>query len=350
MEIKKSLKNGLKDYKKQKLSIFSMPGHKGNYPPLKKTLNLKYDLTELDNTDSLFSSYENNENGIIGQTEKKLESFYQSGYSIISAGGSTACIQTILCVLKKFGNSIIVNRNCHVSVINACALLNINIIWVIPEIYDNYGVSGKITKKMIETAFSNNKNENIGGIFITSPDYFGNVCQGQEISSFCKENNLIFCVDNAHGAHLKLFTQHRISENKMPLHPLDFNADLCCDSSHKTLPALTGSAYLHVSKAFKKHNPWCNKEFLKTQMSLFCSTSPSYLIMQSIDVCCDYLLSGNAKKDYLILSKKIEQIKTLAISCGFKVFKDENIDLCRISLFYNNPIFLSILKKQKIEV
>ena len=111
-------------------------------------------------------------------------------------------------------------------------------------------------------------------LYITSPDYLGKTADIKNIAEICHRNNTVLIVDNAHGCCLA-FTE----ENN---HPMALGADMCCDSAHKMLPALTGSAYLHVkNKAYAKN--------IKQEMGLFGSTSPSYLILASLDLCNEYI-------------------------------------------------------------
>jgi arginine/lysine/ornithine decarboxylase len=107
-------------------------------------------------------------------------------------------------------------------------------------------------------------------VFLTSPDYFGALCDIWAIAKICREKNAALLVDNAHGAHLGLFSG---------LHPMALGADACCDSLHKTLPALTGAALLHLRD--EKKAPLARR-----RMPLFGSTSPSYLIQLSADYAC----------------------------------------------------------------
>ena len=109
-------------------------------------------------------------------------------------------------------------------------------------------------------------------VYLTSPDYLGNTLDIRRLSTVCRGFGVLLVVDNAHGAYLRFLSPSR--------HPMDLGADLCCDSAHKTLPVLTGGAYLHIGS----HLPTGLKAQAKQALALFGSTSPSYLILQSLDV------------------------------------------------------------------
>ena len=121
-------------------------------------------------------------------------------------------------------------------------------------------------------------------VYLTSPDYLGNTVDLAEISRVCKKFGVLLLVDNAHGAYLKFLPESH--------HPIDLGADMCCDSAHKTLPVLTGGAYLHVSK----NAPAMFAARAKDALALFGSTSPSYLILQSLDLANGYIADGYREK------------------------------------------------------
>ena len=117
-------------------------------------------------------------------------------------------------------------------------------------------------------------------VYLTSPDYLGGMADISALAEVCRKHGTLLAVDNAHGAYLRFL--------EPSCHPLDLGADLCCDSAHKTLPVLTGGAYLHISRAA----PASLRESAKTAMAMFGSTSPSYLTLASLDLCNRYLADG----------------------------------------------------------
>ena len=301
------LYKALKEYAQKDMTRLHMPGHKG--------INIyeiddlwKYDITEIQNMDNLLDA---DSKGIIKQTEDIYTKIYGSKKSIISTQGSTIGIQTMLTlVLMNNRNSskrMLVDRNIHIAAINTMALLAIEPIWINGDIEENDLMPAVISAKNIEDNIK--KFPEISAVYITSPNYFGLIADIKEISDICKKYDKFLLVDNAHGAHLKFLNA--------PCHPMDFGASICCDSLHKTLPVLTGGGLIHIYDQRLVENA-------KKAMALYSSTSPSYLIMLSIDLLLNYVYK-HIKEDLRILSYKIKQLNKLAVQLGFKIPKG-NID------------------------
>ena len=323
----------LLNYIKKDFSRFHMPGHKG-----KNIYNLndlwKYDVTEIEGLDNLLNSQ-----GIIKKTEELYQNIYNSKKSIISTQGSTLGIQTMLtAAVMATGQKtrkIIIDRNIHVSVINTLGLLDIKPIWIFHDQFVNKYMSGVISPKNVEKKILDNPDVNI--IFITSPNYFGQILDIKSIYKVCKKYNKILLIDNAHGAHFKF-----ISNN---LHPSDCGCSCCCDSLHKTLPVLTGGALIHCfdDRMVK---------YMKKASRLYSSTSPSYLIMLSVDRLLGYI-NKDLESDYKYLLPKIKKLKLLAANLGFAVGKG-NMDPIKFIIGpgdfnCNVKQIYQILKKYKVE-
>lgn len=237
-----------------------MPGHKG-----RNIADLSYamDITEISGADSLFDA-----SGIIKESEKNAAKLFKTVRTCYSAGGSTLCIQAMLAMMKRENRNIIAVRNVHRSFLTACVLLGLEPDWIYPE-YTAGILSGQIPMDILEDKLKRTKNS---CVYLTSPDYLGKTADIKTVSALCRKYGAVLLVDNAHGAHTA-FTEG---------HPIALGADMCCDSAHKMLPALTGAAYLHIG-----NERYADKA--KTAMSLFGSTSPSYLIMASLDRCNSYI-------------------------------------------------------------
>lgn len=271
----------LKKYSQSGTLRCHMPAHKGMalVPALSEMYS--FDITEISGADSLFEA-----DGIISQSEKNMSGLYGTAGTVYSAGGSTLCIQTMLYIMKSENRKIFAVRNVHRAFLNAVALLDLDIEWIMPE-YSGGILSGNINLNDIENALKNSTVPS--ALYVTSPDYTGKTADISALAEICHKYNARLLVDNAHGAHLKFL--------KTDIHPISHGADLCCDSAHKMLPALTGSAMLHTS--VPEYVP-----LLKQAMSMFGSTSPSYLIMMSLDLCNKYI-------DELIYSNINENLKYL---------------------------------------
>ncbi len=310
-------------------SSFHTPGHKGNFFKSRDLLSL--DFTELPLTDSLYEA-----SGIITELEKNIKKLYNSKYSLISCGGNTLCVQTMLRLATKKGKNVLCDRLLHRSAVSAMALLDINPVWI----RRNFGKESLLYEKInIESLKRHlNSNKSFNAFYTTSPSYHGILQDIKGISDLCAAYSVPVLVDNAHGSHL-MFT----SKN---LHPIANGASLCADSAHKTLPVLTGGAWLHIN----------DNKFIKCSknaMALFGSTSPSYPIMASMDICLSWLASYALEK-FLNLESRVKNIKNLARDVGIYVPSDEISDPTRIVLGtwkigYSGYEFREYLYKYKIE-
>lgn len=278
----------VKQYAESDFVRFHMPGHKG-----KSFLGCEaFDITEIKGADSLYEA-----NGIIAESEANATKLFDSGHTFFSTEGSSQCIRAMLylalCVNKKKRTGkrpvVAASRNVHKAFIYAATLLDFDVIWLWPEKANSSICSCFVSKEQIAKAFENHPE--IEAVYLTSPDYLGGQLDIRSIAEVCHQNEAVLAVDNAHGAYLKFL------ENSQ--HPLDLGADLCCDSAHKTLPVLTGGAYLHISKNAPKQ--FC--EQAKYALNLFGSTSPSYLILSSLDLCNQYLSEeySDKLKNFIVL-------------------------------------------------
>lgn len=242
-----------------------MPGHKG-----KPVLGVEQlDITEISGADSLYEAH-----SIIVQSEQNASTLFGCP-TFYSTEGSSQCIRAMiyLAVLhaKKQGKLplIAAARNVHKTFLSAAALLDTPVDWLYPD-EDSAYLSCNITAAYLEDYFASAPVVP-AAVYVTSPDYLGNMPDIGALAEVCHHHGALLLVDNAHGAYLRFLSPSR--------HPMDLGADLCCDSAHKTLPVLTGGAYLHVGV----HAPALFREQAKNALALFGSTSPSYLILQSLD-------------------------------------------------------------------
>lgn len=249
-----------------------MPGHKG-----KSFLGCEdADITEIDGADALYEAQ-----GIIAQSEQNAARLFGSARTLYSTEGSSQCIRAM--VYLAVANShktarpyILAARNVHKAFLYALALCDADVRWLWPEEGQGSLCSCPITAAQVDAALSA-ADYLPAAVYITSPDYLGFENPIAEIAAVCHRHNVPLLVDNAHGAYLRFLPRSR--------HPLDLGADMCCDSAHKTLPVLTGGAYLHIAR----RAPEYMRAQAKQAMALFGSTSPSYLTLASLDLCNEYL-------------------------------------------------------------
>ena len=211
--------------------------------------------------------------------------------------------------LHKHRPYILAARNVHKSFVYACALLDLDVNFLFSSNKNAHLCSCNVTPKDVETALSTCKTPPCA-VYVTSPDYLGNILDIKGISNICHRYGVPLLVDNAHGAYLAFMDK--------PMHPIALGADMCCDSAHKTLPALTGAGYLHISKS-------APKSFVRnarSRLSMFASTSPSYLILQSLDLCNKYI-SEEIRPLISRTEKRIKQIRYSLEEKGFSLVGDE---------------------------
>lgn len=290
----------LKSYQEKSPVRMHMPGHKGA-----GILGFEgMDLTEISGADELFAA-----DGIIKESEQNASNLFGCP-TYYSTQGSTLCIQTMCTILCQDAKSkgkkpkILAGRNAHRSFIHASALLDFDIVWL----YGNSDyLSCKISTETLEKEIVEN---NPTAVYLTNPDYLGNLLDIKSLASICKKHDVLLAIDNAHGAYLRFL--------EPSLHPIDLGADLCCDSAHKTLPVLTGGAYLHLSDSLNQ--VWKND--VKHFMEYFSSTSPSYLIMASLDA-TNEVLDTTFKKSLSECIQRVDVLKNALIQHGYTILSGE---------------------------
>jgi len=290
----------LKSYQEKSPVRMHMPGHKGA-----GILGFEgMDLTEIYGADELFAA-----EGIIKESEQNASSLFGCP-TYYSTQGSTLCIQTMCTILCQDAKSkgkkpkILAGRNAHRSFIHAAALLDFDIEWL-------YGKSDYLSCKIHAEDLEKAIIESLPtAVYLTNPDYLGNLLDIKALASVCKKYNVLLAIDNAHGAYLRFL--------KDSLHPIDLGADLCCDSAHKTLPVLTGGAYLHLSESLNQ--VWKNDA--KHFMEYFSSTSPSYLIMASLDA-ANEVLDTTFRNSLSECVRSVDGLKNTLIQHGYTILSGE---------------------------
>lgn len=291
---------------------FHMPGHKGN-----SFLGCeKLDITEIDGADVLSHA-----TGIIKESEDNASSLFSSLHSFYSTEGSTLCIKAMLTLICKHTEGrplILAARNVHKAFIYAGALLDFDVCWIHSK--KNSGIcSCIITKETVEEKILSSERKP-SAVYITSPDYMGNIADIKGIAEICDKYNIPLLVDNAHGAYLNFLSENR--------HPIALGATMCCDSAHKTLPVLTGGAYLHLSHKAKKYLP-----DTRDALALHASTSPSYLILQSLDL-CNAFLSDSFEQKLSLAATEIARTQLMLSEISFEAEAHEPLKLTLYPLSY----------------
>lgn len=273
-------------YAKAGTARLHMPGHKGRC-----FLGCEpWDITEIHGADALYEA-----EGILAESERNAAALFGSQRTCYSTEGSSQCIRAMLylAVAANGSHTVVAARNVHRAFVSAAALLDLEIRWLWPE--ESRSLCGcPISPAQLEETL-HSLPELPAAVYLTSPDYLGGMAEIPALAQVCHQHGTLLLVDNAHGAYLRFL--------QPSLHPLDLGADLCCDSAHKTLPVLTGGAYLHLSPTA----PAQLAPLAKSALGLFGSTSPSYLTLASLDLCNRYLAEGYPQR----LAEAVERLAEL---------------------------------------
>ncbi len=299
----------VKKYADKNAVRLHMPGHKG-----KSFMGFEqFDITEVEGADVLY-----NAQGIIKESMENASALFSADRTLYSTEGSSLSIGAMLYLAAMYAKEqnikpvVLAGRNAHKAFLSGAALNDIEVDWIYPE-EDEGLLSLNLSAEKLK-AYLENYDEKPVALYVTSPDYLGNTLDIKALSALCKENNMLLLVDNAHGAYLNFLPQNQ--------HPIALGADICCDSAHKTLPVLTGGGYLHISKSAP--------EIFKTQaefaLSLFASTSPSYLILESLDMANRYMAEGYKEK-LMAFAEKVEFLKQTLKANGYTLFGNEALKI-----------------------
>lgn len=300
----------VRNYVNQNMTRLHMPGHKGQ--PVLGCEAL--DITEIAGADALYEA-----GGIILESEKNAASLFGSGMTLYSTEGSSQCIRAMVYLAatnRKNGAKplFLAGRNAHKAFLYALALSGADVKWLMPEARRSL-YACDITPEALENALRA-MDAPPCAVYVTSPDYLGGMADIAALAAVCDKYGVPLLVDNAHGAYLHFL--------KTPQSPLDLGASMCCDSAHKTLPVLTGGAYLHIAQ----NAPEGFAKNAKAAMALFGSTSPSYLILQSLDLLNRYLAEGYPEK----LAETVKTLDKLRETLRERGWRVEKSDPLRVTL------------------
>ena len=291
-------------------SRLHMPGHKGRGPLGIAVL----DLTEIAGADALYEA-----NGIIAESEANAAALFETQRTLYSTEGSSQCIRAMLHLALMNARPsgarpvALAGRNAHRAFLTAAALCDFDVEWLWPESDAGSVCACPITAEGLSRALHDMADAPFC-VYVTSPDYLGGQLDIAALADVCHARGIPLLVDNAHGAYLKFLPERA--------HPMELGADMCCDSAHKTLPVLTGGAYLHISREADPRYAAGAKQSL----ALFGSTSPSYLILQSLD-CANAALASDYAPRLAECRARVDALKAQLSGRGFALLPSDPLKL-----------------------
>jgi len=311
----------LKSYSESDFYPFHMPGHKrSNENDFINPFSL--DITEIDNFDNLHHS-----EGILLEAQKRAASLYHSEESYFIINGSTAGLLSAVSACTSRNGSILMARNCHKAVYNAVYLKELRNIYTYPQNTNKYCVNGGLNPEKVKQLLINNKN--IQAVVITSPTYDGIVSDVKEIAYIVHQFKIPLIVDEAHGAHFGFHSY-------FPQSAIDNGADLVIQSLHKTLPSLTQTAIIHVNGTI------IDRDRLKRYLSIYQTSSPSYLLMASMDSCIN-LRQKNGKDLFRRYVKNLSKFRqAMSALKRLKLIDDSILGKCDIYDLDRSKLIISV--------
>ena len=306
-----------------------MPGHKG----LGEAERL--DITEIQGADPLYA-----DRGVLKKCANNAAALFGSGRSLLSAEGSSLCVRAMVALARLRAKSeglppvILAGRNAHRTFLSAAALMGMEVVFLPAEGLLTCRPTPRALREALERLPAPP-----AAVYLTSPDYLGHLADIAGLAPVCHERGVPLLVDNAHGAYLRFLPEDR--------HPLSLGADLVCDSAHKTLPALTGAAWLHLGHSA----PALFLREADRAMGMFASTSPSWLILQSLDRCQGRLMEGSLRRELADFAEKTAALKRRLEARGFALRGEEplKITLAPKGFGYTGDHLHDLLRERGIE-
>lgn len=278
----------LKQYGSSDHYPLHMPGHKRRISHFGDPFAI--DITEIDGFDNLHHAQ-----GILLEAQKRAAQLYGAEESFYLVNGSTCGILAAVSAVTRRGDTVLMARNCHKAVYHAVFLNGLHAEYLYPEADMARGINGSISPETVRLALEKQNAQRISAVIITSPTYDGVVSDIRQIAREVHRAGAVLIVDEAHGAH---FPMHEY----FPKTALACGADLVINSLHKTMPALTQSALLHVQGSRVK------RERLRQYLGIYQTSSPSYVLMAAMDRCVR-LMQDEGDELFAIFTERLEKMR-----------------------------------------
>ncbi|MCM1388491.1 MAG: aminotransferase class V-fold PLP-dependent enzyme [Bacillus sp. (in: Bacteria)] len=318
-----SLYDKLAAYGQSDFYPYHMPGHKRSHIIDELADIYKLDITEIDGFDNL-----HHPEGILEQAQKKAAKLYGAEETFFLVNGSTCGVLAAVSAVTDRQDSILLARNCHKSVYHAAFLQELDVYYLYPKQVAEVGIQGAVCPADVETALK--EHPECKAVVITSPTYEGIISDIGAISSIVHREDKILIVDEAHGAHLGL--ADNVADNAVRQ-----GADIVIHSLHKMLPAMTQTALLHVN------GKRVDRRKLRRYLSIYQSSSPSYVLMASMDACISYLEENaaecfqNLEKNYKRFMRQVKKCRYVRVGRPDMIAKRRRRfaawDICKLVIF-----------------
>ncbi|MFT3984684.1 MAG: aminotransferase class V-fold PLP-dependent enzyme [Lachnospiraceae bacterium] len=291
----KQLYEKLEEYSYSDYYPYHMPGHKRQMTGSFLSAAFERDITEIDGFDDLHDAH-----GAIREAEQRSARLYRSEETHFLINGSTCGILAAIAAVAKKGDALLMGRNCHKAVYHAVLLQELRPVYLYPKVLTAYDLCGGITPEQVEEQLR--RKIAVRAVVVTSPSYDGIVSDVEGIAAVVHKYGIPLIVDEAHGAHFGF-------SDGFPKSSVACGADLVIHSVHKTLPAFTQTALLHVNGTL------VDRERLKNYLAVFQSSSPSYLLMAGIDQCMA-ILENEGVERFRIFESRLQDFYVKA--CEWK--------------------------------
>ncbi len=297
-----SLAEALTEYGRSDFYPYHMPGHKRSQKMGMWSSVYQMDITEIDGFDNLHQP-----EGLIKQAQDRAARLYGAEETFFLVNGSTCGVLSAIMAVTEKQDTILIARNCHKSIYHGAFLQELKLRYLYPGQIREYGIADAVSPEEVEEALV--RYPECKAVVITSPTYEGIIADIWQIAQVVHRYGKILIVDEAHGAHLGM-------THDMPENAARQGADLVINSLHKTLPAMTQTALLHVQGEL------VNRKKLRHYLSIFQTSSPSYVFMANMDFCLSYLKEqaaasfGRMQKYYVDFMQKMDKSRNIRIGNG----------------------------------
>lgn len=286
----------LEEYSRSDYYPFHMPGHKRNPESVRGNFPFERDITEIEGFDNLHHPED-----ILLEAQQNVAKLYGAEESFYSVNGSTAALLAAISAAVPRNGQILVARNCHKAVYHAIYLRNLKPIYIYPQMDNEWWINGGIFPDKVERCLA--AYPEIQAVLLTSPTYDGIVSDIKAIADITHKYGVPLIVDEAHGAHFHF-------SNYFPVSAVELGADLVVQSFHKTLPAMTQTAILHNCSDL------VDSRLIRRFMGIYQTSSPSYILMASMDACMDTMAADGYQK-FRDFTKMLEQTRKRLSKCKY---------------------------------